>query len=191
MKIVKKILVVIGCLIAIPLIVALFMPRTYTVSVTETINQPRQKVFDFVKMLDNQKLYSVWVMADPNLNPEVIGTDGTVGAIQRWNSKLDEVGEGEQEITKLSPDRIDVDIRFKRPWEGNAKAANLFKDVDGSSTEVTSEFYSEAPWPMNLPSYIFGRGMIRDAEAKSLKNIKNILETASSTANSTAADAIH
>lgn len=71
-------------------------------SVSETINKPKQQVYDYVKTLRNQTQYSEWVKADPNLNPEIIGTDGTVGAIQRWDSKNDNIGEdvgqGEQEI---------------------------------------------------------------------------------------------
>ena len=103
-------------IIGLPFIIALFVPRSYTVSVSETINQPKQIVFDYVRILGNQTDYSVWVMADPDLKPEIIGTDGMVGAIQRWNSMLSNVGEGEQEIIALSSDRMDVELRFKRPF---------------------------------------------------------------------------
>jgi hypothetical protein len=176
MKILKIVLIVIVCLIAIPFIAAIFVPRSYTVSVTETINRPRQEVHDFVRLLDNQRKYSVWIMADPALVPEITGTDGSVGAIQKWNSKLDNVGEGEQEITAITPERIDVTIRFKRPFESTAKAANIFKSVSENQTQVTSEFYSNNSYPMNLPSYLFGRKILQDAELKNLQNIKRILE---------------
>ncbi|MFA5971326.1 MAG: hypothetical protein WC780_03155 [Lentimicrobiaceae bacterium] len=129
MKILKRIGIVVLVLIALPFIVALFIPRSYTVSVTETINKPRRVVYDYVRMLDNQKNYSIWVMADPGLHPVISGTDGTVGAIQSWNSKIDDVGEGEQEIISLTPDRMDLEIRFKRPFAGTSKAANIFKSV--------------------------------------------------------------
>lgn len=176
MKILKRIGIAILIIIAIPFIIAIFIPKSYTVSVSETINQPHQVVFDFVRMLDNQKYYSVWVMQDPNLNPEIIGTDGTVGAIQKWDSKDEHVGAGEQEITGLTPDRMDLDLRFFRPFESNAKAANIFKPVSGTQTIITSEFYSVDKYPFNLPSYLFGRKMIREAQVKNLQNIKKILE---------------
>ncbi len=176
MKILKRIGIVILCLIALPFIVALFVPNQYTVSVTETIHQPRQVVYDYMRMLENQKAYSIWVMADPHLNPEITGTDGTVGATQKWNSKINDVGEGEQEITALSIDRMDVDLRFKRPFEGHSKAANIFKAVSENETMVTTEFYSDTKYPMNLPSYIFGKKMIAEAQAQNLMNIKKILE---------------
>ena len=43
------------------------------------------------------------------------------GAIQRWDSKNDNIGEdvgqGEQEIKNMTEDRIDLELRFKRPFE--------------------------------------------------------------------------
>jgi len=176
MRTLKKIGIALLIIIAIPFIVALFIPKKYTISVSETINQPKQIVYDYVRILNNQKNYSVWVMADPDLNPEIIGTDGTVGAIQRWNSAINDVGEGEQEITALTPDRMDIDLRFKRPFEGTAKAANMFRTISEKQTQLTSEFYNNSPYPFNLLSYLFGKKMIREAETKNLQNIKLILE---------------
>lgn len=176
MKILKGLLITIGGLIALLLIVALFTPKDYTVSVSETINKPKQDVVNYVTMLGNQQQYSEWVKADPNLHPEIIGTDGTVGAIQRWNSKDDNVGEGEQQITSLTADRMDVDLHFKRPFEGEAKAANIFKAVSENQTLMTAEFYEHAKFPMNLMSYFIGKKMIEETQKKNLKNIKNILE---------------
>jgi hypothetical protein len=177
MKLLKRIGLIVLAIFALPLIVAIFVPKSYTVSVSETISKPKQEVYDYVRILNNQKNYSIWVMADPNLNPEIVGQDGTVGAIQRWDSKIDDVGAGEQEITSLSPDRMDVDLRFKRPFEGKAKAANIFKAVSENETQITAEFYSNDPYPFNLPSYLFGRKMIKEAQEKNLKNLKKILES--------------
>lgn len=176
MKILKIVGFALLIIAAIPLIVALFIPKSYTVSVSETIDQPKQLVFDYVRMLNNQTNYSVWVMEDPDLHPEIVGTDGTVGAIQKWNSKLENVGEGEQEITILTPERMDVEIRFKRPFEGTAQAATLFKAISENQTLITSEFYSNSRYPVNLPSYLFGRKMMREAQLNNLQNIKRILE---------------
>ena len=95
---------------------------------------------------------------------------------KKWNSKLDDVGEGEQEITALTPDRMDVDLRFVRPFEGTAKAANIFKSISENQTQITNEFYSNSPYPFNLMFYLFGKKMMTEAQTKNLKNIKQILE---------------
>jgi hypothetical protein len=177
MKILKIAGITILLIIAAILLAAVFIPKSYTVSVSVIIERPRQVVFDYVRMFKNQREYSIWVMADPDLKPEYVGTDGTVGAIQKWDSRMDDVGAGEQEITSLSPDRMDVDLRFIRPFKGKAKAANLFSVVTDSSTMLTSEFYSNDSYPMNLPSYIFGRKMMKEAQTANLQNIKRILES--------------
>jgi len=176
MKIIKKILIAIVVIIVIPLIAALFVPKTYTVSVSETISKPKQVVFDYVRILDNQKNYSEWVMADPNSDITIEGTDGAVGATQKWNSIDDNVGEGSQTITALTPDRMDIDLNFIRPFEGHSKAADIFESISENETKVTMEFYSESVYPMNLPSYLFGKKMIAETSAKNLKNLKDILE---------------
>ena len=176
MKTLKIIGIVALIIIALPFVIAAFIPKTYTVSVSETINQPYQVVYDYVRILENQKDYSIWVMQDPNLNPEIIGTDGTVGAIQKWNSTMEEAGEGEQEITILTPERMEVALRFKRPFEGKARAANIFTVISANETKITNEFYSDSSYPMNLPAYLFGRKMMREAQTQNLQNLKQVLE---------------
>lgn len=176
MKIIKRILIVIAIIIALPLIIALFVPNHYTVSESIRISKPKQEVFDFVRLLKNQELYSEWVKADANLHPTITGIDGEVGAMQSWNSKDDNVGEGNQKITAITTDRMDVDLTFIRPFAGTAKVANLFKAVSENQTELTCEFYSNDKYPFNLMSYFIGRKMIQETEVKNLNNIKTILE---------------
>jgi len=60
--------------------------------------------------------------------------------------------------------------------EGKSKAANFFKSVSENQTILTSEFYSNDSYPLNLPSYIFGRKIIEKAQVQNLQNIKRILE---------------
>ena len=172
----KKILIGVAILIALPFVLAIFIPRQYTVSVSETINKPANEVYDYMRILNNQQQWSEWVKADLNLKPDIIGNDGTIGAIQHWNSKNDNVGEGEQEIMALSPDRMDIDLRFKRPFEGHSKAANIFKASSPTETMLTMEFYANESYPMNLPSYLFGKPMIEETQKKNLTNVKAILE---------------
>lgn len=176
MKILKYIIVGLGGLIALLLIIAIFVPKDYTVSVSQTVDKPKQVVLDYVKILKNQEQYSEWVKADPNNHPEIVGTDGTVGAVQKWNSKDDNVGEGQQTITTLTDDSMLVELKFIRPFKGEAKAANLFKALSDNQTQITSVFYGHADYPFNLMAVCMGKKMIKDTQAKNLNNIKQILE---------------
>lgn len=176
MKILKKILFVILGIVAVLLIIALFIPKDYTVSVSTNINKPQQEVFDYVKMIENQKNYSIWVMEDPNAKMEYKGTDGTVGFISAWDSQNKNVGKGEQQITNvIEGERIDVDLRFERPFKGEAKAATIVKAVSENESQVINEFYGHSPYPMNLMS-VMAKGMLKDAMSTNMNNLKNILE---------------
>lgn len=175
MKILKIIGLGIISLIALLLIIALFIPNDYTVSVSTTINKPRQVVFDYVKMVKNQENYSIWVMQDPNVNMDYQGVDGTVGFKASWDSKDDNVGAGSQQITTISEERIDVDLHFERPMKGEAKASTLLESISENQTKVTAEFYGHSSYPMNLMNFMGGKYII-EAENQNLANLKKILE---------------
>ncbi|KDN54416.1 SRPBCC family protein [Flavobacterium seoulense] len=175
MKIVKRIIIGFLAFIALLLVVALFIPNDYTVSVSTTINQPKTVVFDYVKLIKNQEKYSVWVMQDPNIVMNYTGVDGTVGFKAAWNSKDDNVGEGSQQIIAISDDRIDLDLHFERPMKGDDKAATIVESISANQTKVTNEFYGHSSYPLNLMSVI-GKKFITDAQTQNLANLKKILE---------------
>jgi uncharacterized integral membrane protein len=175
MKILKIIGLGIVSFIVLLLLIALIMPNDYTVSVSTTINQPKQVVFDYVKLIKNQEDYSIWVMQDPNVKMDYQGTDGTVGFKASWDSKDDNVGAGSQQITAISEDRIDVNLHFERPMKGDDKASTLLESISDNQTKVTFEFYGHSPYPMNLMIFI-GEKIITDAETQNLANLKKILE---------------
>ncbi|MDQ3683867.1 MAG: SRPBCC family protein, partial [Bacteroidota bacterium] len=109
MNILTKILIIIGILIAIPLIIALFVKKEYTVERDITINKPKQEVFNYVKYLKNQDNYSKWVRTDPAMKKDFRGTDGTVGFVYAWDGNK-KAGKGEQEIKNIMEgERVDVE----------------------------------------------------------------------------------
>ena len=77
----------------------------------------------------------------------------------------------------MTEDRIDLELRFKRPFESKANAANIFKAISENSTLITSEFYAKDVYPFNLMSYTFGQSIIKKTQIQNLKNIKQILES--------------
>jgi len=151
MKILKIILTVLAIIIAIPLIAALFMKKEYTIEREVTINKPKQEVFNYIKNLKNQNNYNIWWMKDPNAQKEFRGTDGTVGFVAAWNSKDDELGQGEQEIKKVTEgERIDCEIRFVRPFENTALTAMSVAAVSETQTKVKWTFAGVSKYPMNM-----------------------------------------
>ena len=151
MKILKRVLFVLLGIIVLALIAAAVMPKKMQVESEVVINKPISEVFNFVKMIENQKYYSIWVMRDPNVKVSYIGNDGTLGAYSSWESEMDEVGVGQQEIIALEENkRIEYELRFKVPFEATDTAYTLVEVIDSTHTRVINGFRSKMPYPMNL-----------------------------------------
>lgn len=180
MNILFLILGVVVALVLLLLLVALILPKNYSVSVSETINKPKNTVYKYVSLFGNQPQYSEWLKADPDLNPTVVGTDGTVGAILNWEShnadKNKNVGMGEQEIIKMDDNSIEIELRLIKPMPATCKLVHNFAEKGINQTEYTCTFYAYAKFPINLPSYLFGRSFIIKTQQKTLRNIKAIVE---------------
>ena len=176
MKILKMLFLGIVGLIALLLIAALIIPKDYTVSVSTTINKPKQVVFDYVKMIKNQEKYSVWVMKDPKVKIVYTGIDGTVGAKSAWVSQDENVGVGSQEIAQISTDRIDTNLHFEKPMKDDGKAAMIIESISENQTKLTNEFYGHADYPMNLMAFVF-KDFIKKDQTQNLANVKKILES--------------
>lgn len=178
MKIFRKIVLIIGVIVAIPLIVALFVSKTYEVEEAIVINKPKSEVFDYVKHLKNQDNFSKWATLDPDMNKTYHGTDGTEGFISAWESEDDNVGVGEQEIIKIiDGDRIDYELRFIKPFESTQETYMTTKSVNGNQTEVTWGFNGEIKYPMNLMLLFMDfEKFIGDDFQEGLQNLKTLLE---------------
>jgi len=175
MKTFKKVLLVIAILIAIPLVIALFVQKEYAVEREITINKPKQDVFNYVKHLKNQDNYSKWVRLDPNMKKNFRGTDGTVGFVYAWDGNK-EAGKGEQEIKKIAEGkRVEVEIRFVKPFEGIATAPIVTEEVTANQTKVTWALKGQSPYPMNFMNLFMDNMLGKDLET-SLATLKGVLE---------------
>lgn len=175
MKTIKRILIAVAVIIAIPFVVALFVKKDYSVRREIIINKPKQDVFNYVKYLKNQDHYSKWAMMDPNQKKEFRGTDGTVGFVYAWNSEAD-AGEGEQEITNIiDNERIDVEIRFKRPFEAVGYAPMVLEEPAPGQTKVIWGMDGKSPYPMNFMNLFIGDMLGKDLD-ESLGMLKNNIE---------------
>lgn len=171
----KIILIVLAIIIAMPLIAALLIKKKYTVEREIIINKPKEEVFNYVKFLKNQDRYSKWVMMDPNMKKDFRGTDGTVGFIYAWNGNK-KAGKGEQEIKRIvEGERLDLEVRFEKPFEGIAHAPLVTETVSKNTTKVKWGMEGESKYPMNFMNLFMDSMLGKDLET-SLATLKNILE---------------
>ncbi|MFC4817547.1 SRPBCC family protein [Flavobacterium sp. GCM10023249] len=178
MKILKKIVFALLALIGIFLIAGLFMNKNYAMEREITIDVPKDSVFNYIKYLKNQDHFSVWNQKDPNSKRTFKGTDGEVGFVYTWDSTMDDVGAGDQEIKKITiGERIDMELRFKRPFESTDYAYFITEASSPSQTKVKWGFTGTMPYPMNVikPFMNLDEMMGKDLQA-GLEQLKVLLE---------------
>ncbi|SKB85002.1 SRPBCC family protein [Dyadobacter psychrophilus] len=176
MKIILTILAVLAGIIVLLLIVALFVKKEYEVRREITVNKPRSEVFNYIKFIKNQDFYNKWVMADPNMKKTYAGVDGTVGFRYAWDSKDGNAGQGEEEITNITEgEKINIEIRFVRPFEGIGLTEMTTSPANGDQTRVSWGMKGVSKYPMNISNLFIGGMLGKDLET-SLNNLKNILE---------------
>lgn len=178
MIIIKRILVVLILIISIVLIAAYFMPKEYAIQREIVIDKPADSIFNYVKYLKNQNQFSVWANIDPKMKLTYKGTDGTVGSISSWESKVKEVGVGEQEITKITEGkRIDFALRFKEPMNDTAVGFMSTDAIAANQTKVKWGINGVFPYPMNImmPMMNMDKMIGKDLD-KGLENLKEQME---------------
>ena len=175
MKIVKIVIYVVVGLAALWMLLGLFAKSNYHIERSQEINAPRELVYEYVRYFKNFGAWSPWSPLDPNMKSSITGTDGQVGAVHKWSGN-DDVGEGQQTITAMTSDRIDMEVKFLRPFESVAPSYMTFK-ADGDKTTVTWAFDMHVAFPWN------GLAMFTDMDAgvggdyeKGLKNLQKICE---------------
>jgi hypothetical protein len=179
MKTLKKILIVLGIIIAIPLVVALFMKKEYIVERSTEINRPTGDVFNYVKHLKNHDNFTVWSKMDPDMVKEFRGEDATVGFVSAWDSQKEDVGKGEQEISKITEGQsIETELRFIKPFESKAQSAMITEPAGPNQTKVRWNFQGKMPYPMNFMLLFMNMDdMLGKDLQQGLDNLKKNLET--------------
>jgi len=175
MSIIIIILLVLAGIIALLLIVAIFMKKEHYVNREIIINAPKQKVFDFLKLLGNQEKFNKWAKTDPNRKWEYKGTDGTVGYIIAWSGNRS-AGEGEKEIMNIiDGKRIETEIRFIRPMRVTASVIMETESLSEDQTKVNLINTGTMKYPMNLFIPMAEKNFPKDMD-ESLKTLKDVLE---------------
>ncbi|MFK7900093.1 MAG: SRPBCC family protein [Cyclobacteriaceae bacterium] len=178
MNLLKKVILILAIIIAIPLVAALFVKEQYTVEREIVINQPKQDVFNYLTYIKNMEAYSPWAELDLDMKRTYTGTDGTVGSTVAWTSQVKEVGSGEQEIKEIiDGKRINFELRFSEPFEARDLGYFSTDSVSETETKVVWGFVGKMKYPMNLMLLFMDfEQMIGDEFKKGLSNLKKVLE---------------
>ena len=175
MKILTTILLVLGGIIALLLIIALFMKKKHFVSREIIINAPKQSVFDYIRLLKNQDTFNKHAMVDADRIREFKGTDGTVGYVYSWKGDR-RAGEGEKEIKNIiEGKKVEAEIRFVKPMRVSATIIMETESISDNQTKVSWSNAGTLNYPLNLMIPMMERSVAKGMD-ESLHTLKNILE---------------
>jgi len=175
MNAIITILLIVAGIIALLLVIALFMKKEHYIKREIIINAPRQKVFDYLRLLKNQDEFNKHAMAGPDRKREFKGTDGTVGYIYAWSGNKN-AGVGEKEIMNIiEGKRIETEIRFVKPM---VTSAYIIMEMESLSDDQTKVYWSNAgtlKYPLNIMIPMMEKQVAKGMDI-SLSTLKNILE---------------
>lgn len=176
MNIAIMILLILGGLIVLILVAGIFMRRHHFVRREIVINASSRKIFDFIRLLENQDRFNKHAMTGGDRERKYTGTDGTVGFIYAWKGNKN-AGEGEKEIRKIVDGKmVEMEIRFVKPMKTSATITMELEQVSDNQTRVLWSNAGTLGYPVNIMIPIMEKMLPKDMDA-SLVNLKNILES--------------
>lgn len=177
-RLLAAVVILVVIVVASIAVLSFVAPTDFRVQREVTINKQRGEIYSYVKYLKNQNEWGPWFKREPTMEQHFRGTDGSVGFVSHWNGKSDDVGEGEQEIKALvENERMDTEVRFKRPVESTANGTMSFEEAGEAQTTVKWALSGSMPRPFN----IFMLAMDMDKELgkdldEGLSSLKTIME---------------
>ncbi|HLU70155.1 MAG TPA: SRPBCC family protein [Fibrobacteria bacterium] len=173
----KKILIGLAAVILVFVIVVALQPADFKIERSEVVAAAPEiahsQVNDFTKWQD----WSPWAKMDPDAKVTISEDPVGEGATYAWEGG--KTGAGVMLITESTPERIDLDLDFIKPFKAENKVVFTFLPIHGG-TQVT--------WTMTGENSFIGKAMclFMDMDKmvggdfeKGLKDIKRQSEIAS------------
>jgi effector-binding domain-containing protein len=135
MRALKTILIILLTLLGLFVILGFIGPKSFRVERSLVIAAPVDVVFNRVSKLAEMKNWGPWQAMDKDQVQSIEGTDGTVGAVWKWEG--DTVGKGMQEIVAIETNKsVRTKLTFLEPMEAVNESTYDLEDL-GDSTRIT------------------------------------------------------
>lgn len=173
-KFLKILGVILGIFVAYCLIAIVFFDSHYHGEKSIVIKAPTEKVWQNVNSMRAINSWSPWMKLDKNLVRTYKGNSGVVGDFFAWKGN-DEVGEGEQEITVIEPNKlVTTKMHFIKPFEDYA-TSNIKLEPVGNDTKVTWDIDFDCSTIMKPMKPVLDRQMMSTFE-EGLNDLKTLAE---------------
>ncbi len=179
MKTFKKIVIWILAIILVLILVAYALPKTYKVEHSVYIKAKPELIYDLTSNFRKWKLWEPWTKAvDSTAVFELIGKEGQVGAIWKWDGKI--LGNGQMTATGYIPkQQFSYDLAFnKGKYQSKGK---IIIEQAGDSSKVS--WIDEGDLGYNPINRYFGLmmdKMLGPDFIKGLTKLKNVCESRAS-----------
>jgi len=175
MRALKTLLIILFSVLAVITVLAILGDSTYRVERSTVVAAPPEVVYGYVSRLESMKQWGPWQQMDKDQVQTLEGTDGTVGAVWRWEG--DTVGKGSQTIMSLEPNKaVRCQLHFVEPFESISTATYDLQPV-GDSTMVTWGMEGENGFMAKVMSLFMNMDkMIGPDFEKGLANLKALAE---------------
>jgi carbon monoxide dehydrogenase subunit G len=114
----------------------------YSVERSTTVDAPPQRVHALVNDFRRWTEWSPWEDVDPDLQRTYAGPDQGVGAQYSWTGNR-KAGAGKMEIVGSTPERIDINLDFLKPFKSLGNQVRYDFVPEGQGTRVVWRMESE------------------------------------------------
>ena len=170
----KKIVIFLVALVGLLLVLAIFLPSSYKVERSATINAPAEKVYTQVVDLNNYLKWNPWSKMDMKAKHTISANSQGIGAVWSWDGQ--EVGKGSLTIEKVVENKsIETKVLFTSPRQDEGKGFWTFEETSGT-TKVTWAMEGELGYPIGRFMGLMMDGMLGSNFEQGLANLKEITE---------------
>lgn len=139
-----RVLKVVGVMVALYFIIALFAPGDYRVERSKEMTVSPEFIYEQVSKFENWESWSPWIEKDPSATYSYSGESGTVGATSSWVGDPDLSGTGNMVATEMvANEKALYDLTFE--GMGMTSHGGFTLEAAGESVKVT--WYDEGDIP--------------------------------------------
>ena len=154
------------------------MATPYTVVRTTTIDAPAEHIRAFLRDFHEWTRWSPGEGLDPQMRRTYTGPDSGVGARYSWEGNR-KAGKGEMTITGDTPDQVDVDLRFDKPFPARNRIELVLTPTGPRSTVVEWRMHGELSGFMRAVSVVKSMDSLVGPDfERGLARLKRLAESA-------------
>jgi hypothetical protein len=166
---------ILAAVVATPLIVAAFLPRTYTVSREIIVARPASQLSTLVADFSTRTRWIPWAVTEPDASYIVTGTAGEYGSQFSWNGA--KVGAGTATLTSHTVgSRVETALDFTKPMSMRATDTFAFDAIDPNHTRVTWTNRGTLAYPIGRLFGLVADKVIGNDYAAGLVRLQSVAE---------------